>query len=61
MNASNAPDAQAAYKSMRSLWGAMTGQAGVFNHGAGGLEGRREALEDYVARRKHQILPGRAA
>ena len=39
VNASNAPDAQAAYESMMSLWGAMTGQAGVFNHGAGWLEG----------------------
>jgi trimethylamine--corrinoid protein Co-methyltransferase len=39
VNASNAPDAQAAYESMMSLWGAMTGQANVFNHGAGWLEG----------------------
>lgn len=39
VNASNAPDAQAAYESMMSLWGAMTGQASVFNHGAGWLEG----------------------
>lgn len=39
VNASNAPDAQAAYESMMSLWGAMTGHASVFNHGAGWLEG----------------------
>tara|TARA_R110002072_G_scaffold123048_23_gene258154 strand:- start:5992 stop:7515 length:1524 start_codon:yes stop_codon:yes gene_type:complete len=39
VNASNAPDAQAAYESMMSLWGAMTGRASVFNHGAGWLEG----------------------
>ncbi|MDP3961530.1 MAG: trimethylamine methyltransferase family protein [Pseudorhodobacter sp.] len=39
VNSSNAPDAQAAYESMMSLWGAMTGQASVFNHGAGWLEG----------------------
>ena len=39
VNASNAVDAQAAYESMMSLWGAMTGQAGVFNHAAGWLEG----------------------
>ena len=38
VNASNVPDAQAAYESMMSLWGAMTGQAGVFNHGAGCLK-----------------------
>lgn len=39
VNSSNVPDAQAAYESMMSLWGAMTGQASVFNHGAGWLEG----------------------
>ncbi|UDL91313.1 trimethylamine methyltransferase family protein [Mesorhizobium sp. PAMC28654] len=39
VNASNAPDAQAAYESMMSLWGALTGHASVFNHGAGWLEG----------------------
>lgn len=39
VTASNAPDAQAAYESMMSLWGAFSGQAGVFNHGAGWLEG----------------------
>ncbi len=39
VNASNAVDAQAAYESMMSLWGSMTGQASVFNHGAGWLEG----------------------
>ncbi len=39
VTSSNAPDAQAAYESMMSLWGAMTGHASVFNHGAGWLEG----------------------
>jgi len=39
VNASNAPDAQAAYESMMSLWGAMTGHASVLMHGAGWLEG----------------------
>ncbi|MEB8389311.1 trimethylamine methyltransferase family protein [Rhodobacteraceae bacterium KMM 6894] len=39
VNASNAVDAQAAYESMMSLWGSMTGQASIFNHGAGWLEG----------------------
>lgn len=39
VNASNAPDAQAAYESMMSLWGAMSGHASVFNHAAGWLEG----------------------
>lgn len=39
VNASNAPDAQAAYESMNSIWAAMTGHASVFNHAAGWLEG----------------------
>ncbi len=38
-NASNAPDAQAAYETQMSLWGAITGHAGVLNQGAGWLEG----------------------
>lgn len=38
-NASNAPDAQAAYESEMSIWGAITGHAGVLNQGAGWLEG----------------------
>jgi len=38
-NASNAPDAQAAYESQMSIWGAMTGHVGVLNQGAGWLEG----------------------
>ena len=37
--ASNAPDAQAAYESQMSIWGAITGHAGVLNQGAGWLEG----------------------
>jgi trimethylamine--corrinoid protein Co-methyltransferase len=39
VNASNAPDAQAAYESEMSLWGALTGHAGLLNHAAGWLEG----------------------
>ncbi len=38
-NTSNAPDAQAAYESQMSIWGAITGHAGVLNQGAGWLEG----------------------
>ena len=38
-NASNAPDAQAAYESMMSLWAAVTGHANFVFHGAGWLEG----------------------
>ena len=38
-NASNAPDAQAAYETEMSIWGAITGHAGVLNQGAGWLEG----------------------
>ena len=39
VNASNAPDAQAAYESQMSLWGAVTGHVSVLNQGAGWLEG----------------------
>ena len=38
-NTSNAPDAQAAYESQMSIWGAVTGHASVLNQGAGWLEG----------------------
>ncbi len=38
-NASNAPDAQAAYESMMSLWGAIMGHANFVFHSAGWLEG----------------------
>ncbi|SLN52845.1 Trimethylamine methyltransferase (MTTB) [Roseovarius albus] len=37
--ASNAPDAQAAYESQMSLWGALMGGANLVLHGAGWLEG----------------------
>jgi trimethylamine--corrinoid protein Co-methyltransferase len=39
VNASCAPDAQAAYETEMSLWGAVMGHAGVLNQGAGWLEG----------------------
>ena len=39
VNAANAPDAQAAYESQMSLWGALLGGANVIHHGAGWLEG----------------------
>ncbi len=46
--ASNAPDAQAAYESMMSLWGVMTGGAHMIKHAAGwlcgGLAGSFEKL-----------------
>ncbi|MBT7615514.1 MAG: trimethylamine methyltransferase family protein [Rhodospirillaceae bacterium] len=38
-NASNAPDAQAAYESMMSIWAAVMGYANIVYHGAGWLEG----------------------
>ncbi len=38
-NASNAVDAQAAYESEMSLWGAISGHANLVNHAAGWLEG----------------------
>ncbi len=37
--AANAPDAQAAYESMMSLWGAMGGQANIIKHAAGWVGG----------------------
>lgn len=36
---SNCVDAQSAYESQMSLWGAMTGHANLINHAAGWLEG----------------------
>jgi trimethylamine--corrinoid protein Co-methyltransferase len=39
VNASNCVDAQAAYESMMSLWGAIMGGANLINHAAGWLEG----------------------
>ena len=38
-NASNAVDAQAAYESQMSIWGAVMGHANLVHHGAGWLEG----------------------
>jgi len=39
VNAANTPDAQAAYESCLSLWGAITGQANLIKHAAGWLHG----------------------
>jgi trimethylamine--corrinoid protein Co-methyltransferase len=39
VNAANAPDAQAAYESCLSLWGAISGQASMIKHAAGWLHG----------------------
>jgi len=39
VNAANCPDAQAAYESNMSLWGAITGQANLIKHAAGWLHG----------------------
>ncbi|MEM8582453.1 MAG: trimethylamine methyltransferase family protein, partial [Pseudomonadota bacterium] len=39
VTASNAPDAQAAYETQMSLWGALMGGANLVLHGAGWLEG----------------------
>jgi trimethylamine--corrinoid protein Co-methyltransferase len=39
VNAANSPDAQAAYESCLSLWGAISGQANMIKHAAGWLHG----------------------
>nr|NIR59369.1 methyltransferase [Gammaproteobacteria bacterium] len=39
VTAANSPDAQAAYESSMSLWGAITGQANLIKHAAGWMEG----------------------
>ena len=39
VNASNAPDVQAAYESQMALWGALMGGCHMLMHGAGWLEG----------------------
>jgi trimethylamine--corrinoid protein Co-methyltransferase len=39
VTSANAPDAQAAYESMMSLWPAFLGQAGILKQGLGWLEG----------------------
>jgi trimethylamine--corrinoid protein Co-methyltransferase len=39
VNAANAADAQAAYESCLSLWGAISGQANMIKHAAGWLHG----------------------
>ena len=39
VTAANCPDAQAAYESSMSLWGAITGQANLIKHAAGWLHG----------------------
>jgi trimethylamine--corrinoid protein Co-methyltransferase len=48
-NASNAPDAQSAYESQMSLWGALMGGCNFLLHGAGWLEGGLTAsLEKFI-------------
>lgn len=39
VNAANSPDAQAAYESCLSIWGAISGQANMIKHAAGWLHG----------------------
>ena len=46
VNASNIPDAQAAYEAQMSLWGAVMGGANVLLHGAGWLEGGLSASRE---------------
>ena len=47
--ASNAPDAQAAYEYLNSLWGALLGGVNMVIHGAGWLEGGLSAsLEKFI-------------
>ncbi|MDD9815924.1 MAG: trimethylamine methyltransferase family protein [Gammaproteobacteria bacterium] len=48
-NAANAVDAQAAYESVFSLWGAVMGRANILLHGAGWLEGGlRASFEKFI-------------
>jgi trimethylamine--corrinoid protein Co-methyltransferase len=46
VNASNCPDAQAAYEAQMSLWGAVMGGCNVLLHGAGWLEGGLSASKE---------------
>jgi trimethylamine--corrinoid protein Co-methyltransferase len=46
VNASNVPDAQAAYESQMSIWGALMGGCNVLLHGAGWLEGGLSASKE---------------
>ena len=39
VNASNAPDVQAAYESQMAIWGAVMGHANLVHHALGWLEG----------------------
>ena len=49
VNASNAPDAQSAYESQMSCWGAIMGGGNILMHGAGWLEGGLTAsLEKFI-------------
>ncbi|HCX87017.1 MAG TPA: methyltransferase [Gammaproteobacteria bacterium] len=49
VNTSNAPDAQSAYESQMSCWGAIMGGCNILLHGAGWLEGGLTAsLEKFV-------------
>jgi trimethylamine---corrinoid protein Co-methyltransferase len=46
VNASNVPDAQGAYESQMSLWGALMGGCNILLHGAGWLEGGLSASKE---------------
>jgi trimethylamine---corrinoid protein Co-methyltransferase len=46
VNASNIPDAQAAYESQMSLWGTVLGGCNILIHGAGWLEGGLSASRE---------------
>jgi trimethylamine---corrinoid protein Co-methyltransferase len=46
VNASNVPDAQAAYESQMSLWGTVLGGCNIIIHGAGWLEGGLSASRE---------------
>jgi trimethylamine--corrinoid protein Co-methyltransferase len=46
VNASNIPDAQAAYESQMSLWGTVLGGCNIMIHGAGWLEGGLSASRE---------------
>ena len=48
VNSANSVDAQAAYESVFSLWGAISGKAHLIKHGAGWLEGGLSASYEKV-------------
>ena len=59
-NAANALDAQAAYESVFSLWGAIMGGVNFLMHGAGWMEGGLQASFEKMALDADLLAHGRA-